>query len=74
MTCIEKQQGNRQGKLELLAEKIECPERETNKKGDLYCRVNDKSCPYLNKHDFVLNIMGFFYKCDYHKTFEGLDK
>jgi hypothetical protein len=62
------------GKIESLEEKIECEDRLTNKKLEEYCRVNNKNCPYLNRQDFVLNVMGFFYKCDYHKTFDGVDK
>lgn len=84
MVCIEKQQGNQnntevlrenvKGKLELIAEGMECLDRGTTVTGWDYCRRFDRKCPFFNPNDYQTLLTAEFFACDYHKMFEGVDK
>jgi hypothetical protein len=60
-------------KLEAIADGMECKDREQGKDGIYYCRVNKRDCPYIQKASYVRLLMGGFYICTYHKTFEGVE-
>jgi hypothetical protein len=70
---LEKQQGNKQGKLELLAEKIECKDRLVLPDGIAYCTGFVRDCPYINLKRYETLLTAEFFRCDYHRTFEGIE-